>query len=225
MTNPVQLAEELRNKNVRAILNEVMDEEHIDFLQDLADMTVMSSGVAMAKYAPGGIARGITPNEVISRAFNIARGMVSPTYVGAEFAFRVLQQMEQDVFVLAANNKEATRIMTLMLRDPSLITEKDMETLSTLLISTANRELIRNDVLVPEFVHPDEMEAAKFEDENLPDKVEDRGIMGAISDFGKDTGLFKVKPKDRGTGTLVAPPTAASSPLDVTVTQLPTGNN
>lgn len=225
MTNPVQLAEELRNKNVRAILNEVMDEEHIDFLQDLADMTVMSSGASMAKYAPGGIARGITPNEVISRAFNIARGMVSPTYVGAEFAFRVLQQMEQDVFVLAANNKEATRIMTLMLRDPGLITEKDMETLSTLLIATANRELIRNDVLVPEFVHPDEMEAAKFEDENLPDKVEDRGIMGAISDFGKDTGLFRLKPKDRGTGTLVAPPTAASNPLDVTVTQLPTGNN
>ena len=174
-TNPVQLAGELRDKNVRAILSEVMDEDHIDFLQDLSDMTIMASGVQFAKYSPTGIARGISPNEIISRAFNIARGMVSPTYVGAEFAFRVLQQMELDAFQLAASNKEANRIMLLMMRDPSLVTDSDVRSLSTILIATANRELIRNDAVVPEFTHPDDIEAAMQErDADVIGKIEIR---------------------------------------------------
>ncbi len=162
-TNPVQLAGELRDKNVRAILSEVMDEDHIDFMQDLADMTIMASGVQFAKYSPTGIARGISPNEIISRAFNIARGMVSPTYVGAEFAFRVLQQMEVDSFQLAASNKEASRIMLLMMRDPKLVTDSDVRSLSTILIATANRELLRYDAVVPEYTHPDDIEAAMID--------------------------------------------------------------
>jgi len=174
-TNPVQLSGELRDKNVRAILSEVMDEDHIDFLQDLSDMTIMASGVQFAKYSPTGIARGISPNEIISRAFNIARGMVSPTYVGAEFAFRVLQQMELDAFQLAASNKEANRIMLLMMRDPSLVTDSDVRSLSTILIATANRELIRYDAVVPEYTHPDDIEAAIQErDANVIGKIEIR---------------------------------------------------
>ena len=89
--------------------------------------------------------------------------MVSPTYVGAEFAFRVLQQMELDAFQLAASNKEASRVMLLMMRDPKLVTDSDVRSLSTILIATANRELIRNDAVVPEYTHPDDIEAAKIE--------------------------------------------------------------
>lgn len=175
MTNPVQLAGELRDKNVRAILSEVMDEDHIDFMQDLADMTIIASGVQFAKYSPTGIARGISPNEIISRAFNIARGMVSPTYVGAEFAFRVLQQMEVDSFQLAASNKEANRIMLLMMRDPKLVTDSDVRSLSTILIATANRELLRSDAVVPEYTHPDDIEAAiKEREADLIGKIEIR---------------------------------------------------
>ena len=66
--------------------------------------------------------------------------------------------------------------MTLMLRDPGPSQRKTWRHCP--LFYTANRELICNDAC-SEFVHPDDG-AAKFEDENLPDKVEDRGIMGAI---------------------------------------------
>ena len=89
--------------------------------------------------------------------------MVSPTYVGAEFAFRMLQDMEVNAFQVAAENKEANRIMLLLLDDPKLVSEADVKTLSTILLSITSRELIRNNRDADAFVSQDEVEAAMME--------------------------------------------------------------
>ena len=112
--------------------------------------------------SPDGITRSISPNELISRAFNIARGMVSPTYVGAEFAFRLLQDAEVNAFTLAAENKEANRIMLLLMEDPKLVSEQDVKTLSTIVTSVVVREGIRLERADSDyfFMSSDEVEAA-----------------------------------------------------------------
>ena len=45
----------------------------------------------------------ISNNELISRAFNLARGMVSPTYVGAEIAFRLASNAGIEMLQLAGS--------------------------------------------------------------------------------------------------------------------------
>ena len=63
----------------------------------------------------GGMVRGISNNEIISRAFNLARGMVSPTYVGAEIAFRLASNAGIEMLQLAGSSREASRLMKQML--------------------------------------------------------------------------------------------------------------
>ena len=162
--NPTTLLADLEDKNIQKTLKLVLeDEDHYDFLRDMAEMMVYAEGRSLERFTPQGIVRGISPNEIISRAFNIARGMVSPTYVGAEFAFRMLQDMEVNAFQLAAENKEANRIMLLLLDDPKLVSEADVRTLSTLVMSITSRELIRNERRVDRVIAQDEVQAAMEE--------------------------------------------------------------
>lgn len=164
MVNPATLLSDLEDPNIRKTLKYVLeDEEHLDFLTDMSEMLLYAEGRSLERFTPQGVVRGISPNEIISRAFNIARGMVSPTYVGAEFAFRMLQDMEVNAFKVAAENKEANRIMLLLLDDPKLVSEADVKTLSTILMATTYRELVRNRREAAPFIPQDEIEAAMME--------------------------------------------------------------
>jgi|TARA_R100000458_G_C8278353_1_gene254436 hypothetical protein len=161
MINPVTLLGDLEDKNIEKTLRLVLeDDDHYTFLRDMAEMLLYAEGRSLERFTPQGIVRGISPNEIISRAFNIARGMVSPTYVGAEFAFRMLQDMEVSAFQLAAENKEANRIMLLLLDDPKLVSEADVRTLSTIVLSVTSREYIRRERRADSFVPQDEVQAA-----------------------------------------------------------------
>ena len=160
--NPINLVSDLEDKNVLRTLRLVMDEDHITYMKEFGEMLMMAQGTSLAHMSPDGITRSISPNELISRAFNIARGMVSPTYVGAEFAFRLLQDAEVNAFTLAAENKEANRIMLLLMEDPKLVTEQDVKTLSTIVTSVVIREGIRFERYDSDyfFMSRDEVEAA-----------------------------------------------------------------
>ena len=160
--NPINLVSDLEDKNVLRTLRLVMDEDHITYMKEFGEMLMMAQGTSLARMSPDGITRSISPNELISRAFNIARGMVSPTYVGAEFAFRLLQDAEVNAFTLAAENKEANRIMLLLMEDPKLVSEQDVKTLSTIVTSVVIREGIRLERADSDyfFMSSDEVEAA-----------------------------------------------------------------
>ena len=162
LSNAQQLAYDLGDKNTRAILGEFISEKHITFMEDMAEMMLIASGTGIAKYTPGGI-RGISPNEMISRAFNIARGMVSPTYVGAEFAFRLLEEQKVSAFEIASESQDGARIMSLLMQDPKLVTDDDVRTFSTLVRSIALREIIRSGQKLSEYIPEDAIEAAMIQ--------------------------------------------------------------
>jgi len=160
MTNAAQLVADLENKETYSILSEFMDEDHIDYLRDFASMMLTSSGSSSVRYGQNGV-RGISPNEIISRAFNIARGMVSPTYVGAEFAFRILEKQKINLVQVAAESKQAGEILHRIMLNPETITEANVRTLGTIMKSIAAREAAKfSENRVGEYVPPDAVLAA-----------------------------------------------------------------
>ena len=65
-----------------------------------------------------GVIRPISANEVISRAFNLARGMVSPAYVTAEMAVRIASAKGIDIVGVALKDPDAAKYLKDLLEDP-----------------------------------------------------------------------------------------------------------
>ena len=159
--NAAQMANDLKDPSTLKILRNVLSDDHIQYMQDMADMMLIASGTSLAGFTQKGI-RGISPNEMISRAFNVARGMVSPTYVGAEFAFRILEEQKVSAFEIAASSEEGARIMQLLMKDPSLLTDADVRTFSTIVTSVTVRELLKRGERAPDYVPQEAVEAAYY---------------------------------------------------------------
>ena len=173
MNNPEVLLKQLDDANVQEILEEVgMDAQHIRFMYDMTDLSG-AAGVAAMPFAPKGQIRGISPNEVISRSFNIARGMVSPTYVAAEFAFRLMQQNGMSGLQLAAGNKQAAEIMVKLMDIPEDVTESDVRTLMTIAQTFIVQEGYRRGItFATDFLPSEDIAAAQMQtgtetDENV----------------------------------------------------------
>jgi hypothetical protein len=172
MLNPASLMEQIDNPNVVEILEDIgMDSEHIQYLSDISEFMFIAGGVSKTPYAPKGGVRPISANEIISRSFNLARGMVSPTYVAAEFAFRLMQQNNLSVYSLAASDKQAANIMLKMMEIPEDLTDQDIRTFTTLAKSFLIREGVRMSDTTDQpftyettFLPSDPMEAAKQEE-------------------------------------------------------------
>lgn len=165
MNNPEVLLKQLDDANVQEILEEVgMDAQHIRFMYDMTDLSMRAAGVAAMPFAPKGQIRGISPNEVISRSFNIARGMVSPTYVAAEFAFRLMQQNGMSGLQLAAGNKQAAEIMVKLMDIPEDITESDVRTLMTIAQTFIVQEGYRRGItFATDFLPSEDIAAAQMQ--------------------------------------------------------------
>lgn len=178
MSNAAQMAQDLSDENTLKILRQVMDKDHIQFMQDMADMMTIAAGVGLQGFTTGKGIRGISPNEMISRAFNIARGMVSPTYVGAEFAFRILEENKVSAFEIAAGSKEGTRIMSLLLKDPELLTPADVRTFSTIVTSALTRELVKREERAPDFVPSSAIDAAYQRQTTISSEDDQQSVEG-----------------------------------------------
>jgi hypothetical protein len=165
MTEAATIVADLDNPNVTAILEQFMEPDHIAFMQDIGEYMMYASGAAAVSFKPKGQIRGISPNELISRAFNIARGMVSPTYVAAEFAVRLMSQNNINALSLAASDKEAARIMQKVLETPGEITQAELQTFTVLAKSFLTREIIRSGDLAPDFVPQEELYAAMINEQ------------------------------------------------------------
>jgi hypothetical protein len=62
--------------------------------------------------------RPVSPNEIISRAFNLARGMVSPTYVTAEMLIRIASSNGVDMMKLILSDKDVATVFSDIMTDP-----------------------------------------------------------------------------------------------------------
>ena len=152
-TNPQELFGALKNKNSQEILNESIGEDHTKFLQNITQLMVNKAEALQDVDRITGLTRPISDNELISRAFNLARGMVSPTYVGAEIAFRLASNAGIEMLGMAANNKEAARLMQKMFEFPEKITKVELSKFKTLAIDYVLSEFARQDLSIVDFFY------------------------------------------------------------------------
>ena len=98
-----------------------LGQQQFDHLKDIMNHVRMNDIYTESMGTPGlyGVIRPISANEVISRAFNLARGMVSPAYVTAEMAVRIASAKGIDVLGIAFRDPNATSTIRMLLEDPT----------------------------------------------------------------------------------------------------------
>jgi len=170
VSNPEIGRELLADADFRNILTEAgIDGESLETLEDTIILLQTISNTSAISGSIGGAVRNISPNEIISRSFNIARRMVSPTYVAAEMAFRVMQKNKIDVLRFAASSEQAGEMVYKMISNPDAITPTDMNTFSTLAKSFIATSMARNRV-GPEGVAEEDIPSVYLRDESVIDE-------------------------------------------------------
>jgi hypothetical protein len=126
------LRQELYNEDVLINLEKVLPQKHIEQFTQIVDYLAEReiNNLAGQVFASS---KGISANEALSRAYNIARGMVSPLYVGTEATIRILNKMNQDSLLLALQSEDAAGIIVKLLKYPKLVTDADLNTFDTLI--------------------------------------------------------------------------------------------
>jgi len=138
--NVIGALAELENPEVVKNLEKVMPREQIENLHGIFFYLARQQAANLAVQLGS---KGMSTNEAISRAYNIARGMVSPSYVVTEVTLRLMQKHNSDVMLLALQSKDAARIMEKMLRYPKLVTKKELNAFDTLLTEFFATEVAR----------------------------------------------------------------------------------
>ena len=162
--NPTQIAQDLKSDNVKSTMALFFPQDHVQYLEDSfvylskqqgADV-LSEYGAELNKLAGTGPltkigARAISTNEVISRGFNLARGMVSPAYVSAEFAFRLASMAGVDMMKVAAGDPIMAKFMYRIMKFPEQLTKLELSTFGDRMMEMIVTEYARATDLVPEF--------------------------------------------------------------------------
>jgi hypothetical protein len=162
MGDTAQFSNDMFDENITGIMKEYLDEEHVEFLKDLSLFFEYSNGTSLAKkYVPEGVIRRVSPNELISRAFNLARSMVSPTYVAAELGVRVSMNHDVEVLELAVTSKPVAEALNkiLITNNPE---PDDIKNLAVLLKTHIALNLARSDAIASAFSPQDPIELVKY---------------------------------------------------------------
>jgi len=127
----------------RKIAEAVLGKEHTQHLDDMSKwgQTYIGDSAGFTSFAA---TKGLTFDTVISRSFNLARGMVGVPYTGAEVSFRYLLQTKQNAVNLAMSDRTAARLLAKMLKTPRQMTKFDMNTLDLRIRSYLANEFILN---------------------------------------------------------------------------------
>ena len=139
-SNIIGAIAEFENDDVIRNLQKIMPKEQIKSIENILRYTANQETIRIAGDA---IANGMSVNEAISRAYNIARGMVSPAYIATETTVRLAQKNSSDALLLALQNKDAAKIMEKMLATPKLMTKAELDTFDTLLINFVATDVVR----------------------------------------------------------------------------------
>jgi len=159
--NPQNITKDLRTDNITQIFEEFLGVDHTRYLDDISDLLAKEKAASMNVDKINGILRPMGDNEIISRAFNLARGMVSPTYVGAEIALRIASGAGVDMVRMAAGSKEASRLMAKMLKYPEKLNKVELGRMSILIQDFLITELANMGKTIPDYyfkVFPEEEE-------------------------------------------------------------------
>ena len=116
------MLDEFDKENIQAIMGELVGDKHLAdvnlimsrFRRELANESFRD----IRNLGMGGVMRPVSPNEIISRAFNLARGMVSPTYVTAEMLIRIASSNGVNMMELVLRDKDVSRVFSELMADP-----------------------------------------------------------------------------------------------------------
>jgi hypothetical protein len=158
ITKPENLLESVRNPNKREIFEQFMDQDHLNYYENMLEYMVMVEKGDFSAVKLEGLTRGITTNEAISRAFNLARGMVSPTYVAAEFAVRIAEMSGIQLLGMVGQDKEAARILVDVFKVGVKPSDRDVGTLANKITSFVFKEMARRGITPPDFENKSEAE-------------------------------------------------------------------
>ena len=147
--DPAKLLGDIRDR--REVFDEILGKDIADNFEAIVDLLVKEQDAFADVKRISGIARGMSNNELISRAFNLARGMVSPTYVGAEIAFRLASNAGIEMLQLAGSSRDASRLMRQMLENPEKLTPAEISKFSVLVTDFVFTEYARMDIIIPQF--------------------------------------------------------------------------
>ena len=131
----------------RQELEAVFDADHLDHLEAIADWAQTAAGDALnirALRAAG----GYTLNSVYSRVFNLARGMVSLPYVGAEVASKVFLVRDERLIEFALRDRNVAGLLVKALDGTA--TDPEIKTLATRLRSYVAYGIATNGGTVPD---------------------------------------------------------------------------
>jgi len=151
--NPETIMDDFSRKNVKAIYEDILGVDHAKFMVDLMDLVDREKQLAQNIAKIGGVVRPITGNELISRGFNLARGMVSPTYVAAEIALRLATGAGIEMLKLAAQNKEAARLIQKMIQYPEKLQKVELDKATLLMRDFLITEFAQRGLTVPDAVY------------------------------------------------------------------------
>ncbi len=110
------------------LMNEVLGETHAKSIRRMRDWTSTAMGDGL-DFRRGGASGLMTIESAFSRIFNVARGMVSPLYVGTELATRAMLINQQSLMEMALNDPQAALVMGKILTNPDALTKTDYNTL------------------------------------------------------------------------------------------------
>tara|TARA_Y100001938_G_C8100312_1_gene441179 strand:- start:56 stop:4945 length:4890 start_codon:yes stop_codon:yes gene_type:complete len=154
--NPEEIVAAIENPNTRKILNEVMSQDHIRDLKNIMKyLKDASPDVEKASiFTVEGRRRvKFSITEILSRVYNLARGMVSPAYVGSEFAVRVALNASQDMVKMAAGDPDAARVLSDILLYPENMNRVKLDEFDILITDFLVTELARlNITTIQEYV-------------------------------------------------------------------------
>jgi hypothetical protein len=127
MKDVVSFTNTILGKANREVAEAVLgiDSEHMSLLTNMAQWISYAGGNPRG-FAPRGDTKGLTIDNIFSRVFNIARGMVSPLYVGTEIATRMLLEKNQSLLTVALRDKNAARLMAKIIKNPEGFSKKDI---------------------------------------------------------------------------------------------------
>lgn len=132
---PEELFEMLSNPQSFAFVSDILGKKHAQYIKDITEYMVMRSQHEKIDPRLEGIVRGFGVNQLISRAFNIRRGMVSPQYVAAEVAVSIASQAGMDMMKFAANDEQAARLMRKFIEFPDDMTKAELDTFSSQIVT------------------------------------------------------------------------------------------
>lgn len=131
-----------------SVMEAVLGTDHVKQLKRIARWSSYSMGDAL-DFRAGQATKGISLDSVFSRVFNIARGMVSPLYVGTETATRMMLENKQNLINLALSDRQAAEFMATVLTQPERLSELDIKTFGLRVQNYLARAAAEGGVQVP----------------------------------------------------------------------------